>query len=316
MRFLSDQKVFYPVCMLISCILLFATYLLAEAKPDFLLAVLNIIAFVFTILLIEKIITEIYNGPLVEVRGILMLFLLLSPYIQYNQYMTSNVYLSLFFFVFAFFNYVLYEKSTDKWFLMISILAVIFLTYFYSYSLVAFLPVFLLIIFKAKWYGVFYFIITAAVITLLLKFNFIAYYLIIQWDLNNFFSSNYGLISYKTPNILFAFFPLFHPIFFSAGIVVLPLIRTEDFESDALKITFVSYVFYALFVAGLPFQHYDMLIITFPFIFIILYPAITRVINLTEYFRPGFKRYLPYFTLVIQLFLFFLLVTGYITIQF
>jgi hypothetical protein len=132
--------------------------------------------------------------------------------------------------------------------------------------------------------------------------------------IDNIFSKGEGVVTYKTLNIFFSFIPLIHPVFLVAGIIVLSLIKKYDFESDLLKIAVVSYFFYGIFVAGLPFQHYNMLMITFPFLLLIFYPAVTRVINLTEYFRPSLKKYIPYIIFNIQLIIFYLLSTGFFKI--
>ena len=308
MKFLSKNHFFYPSLLVLELIIFFAGKAISPFEISYSFFV-SAGALILTVLTVEKMVREIYKTPHSDIRVILLMFLFLSPIFQLNLFLSYNKFLSIFFLLFAFLNYLLFEKEFKRTCLLFSFLSIIFSTYFYSYAFVAALPLLIFIIIKARWKGMIYFMILIVLLYLVFTSDYVSLTHLSSWNISNWFRSGFDLTSYNSINIIFAFFPVLHPIIFIAGILVLPFIRFSDFEEPVLKISAISFIIYSLFIAGFPFQHFSTLIITFPALIIILFPAILRVIHLTEYFRPKFIKTLPYFVFILQIALlsFFLL---------
>ena len=313
-KFLSKSGFFYTGCLIV-CGLLYLFTAINSYSSHLVFTITNIFILVFTALLAEKIITVIYKGPLVEVRLIIFLLLLLSPYFQFYLSQAAFEYFSIFFMMFAFFNYALFEKSNEKGFILISVFSILFSTYFYAYSLIALLPLLVINFLKAKWTGLLYTLTFLIAAYLLYYYNYLNFNFIFEWEISNFFSSGLNSSEYKTLNIIFSFFPFFHPAFMLAGILAIPFARRYDIAAETIQIMVISIFLYLFFIAGLSFQHFNMLIITFPLIIILFYPAFTRIINLTEYFRPTLKKYFPFLIMFLQVFFYYLITAGFMKVN-
>lgn len=85
-----------------------------------------------------------------------------------------------------------------------------------------------------------------------------------------------GYFSYLFPNGLFVLSNLFHPGYLFAGILLLPFFRKQDLSGWFSKLILVSWLLYIVFIGMLPFQNSRFLIISFPLVLILLYPAFGR----------------------------------------
>jgi|SRR6185312_12931610 len=100
------------------------------------------------------------------------------------------------------------------------------------------------------------------------------------------FNTSDGYSSYFFYNIFYSFFNLFHPAFCFAGIILLfasLLTGYRKLKSYGLVTYIISILLYAIFMAGIPFQDMRYLLLTFPFILLILFPGY-------EYIRSSLKQ--------------------------
>lgn len=104
-----------------------------------------------------------------------------------------------------------------------------------------------------------------------------------NWSFLNFFKSSFttadGTSYNSLPNILYAFSSLFHPRYLLIGILLFPFyIKTKIINSE-LKIILISFLTYHLFLAGIPFQNSRFLLLSFPLVIILLYPAFAYLVE-------------------------------------
>jgi len=127
-----------------------------------------------------------------------------------------------------------------------------------------------------------------------------------EWSFANFFKSDFiisdGFQKTLFPNVIYTFFPFYHVgFFFINGILFLFSLKTikKYFNYNLLIITFII-IFYALFLAGIPFQNNRFLLLTYPLVLILLYPAyVSLMIRLLR-----FKRLVVSLLVLLQLLLF------------
>ena len=310
-KLFSTNTRFYPFLLLLSISGFLLTYLFSNLNPDPFFTFYSLISFILCTWFCQEIIAELYKKPLPDIRIILFLFLFLSPILQYYQYLSSYEYLSILFYLFIFYNLLIYLKKNETVNFIFIGLGFILAAWFYPYSLFITLIPLLYLIFKSSLAKKLILILALTSLVVLQQFNYVNYDFLFSWDLDNYFNSKSNSVSYNVVNIIFAFYPIFHPLFFAGAIVTIPFIRQNDFEETISKLILSSLLLYILFVAGLPFQHFNMLILAFPLVIIFLFPAIYRVINLTEYFRPRLLKFIPYAAVIVQLLLLLLLILGY-----
>ncbi len=129
-------------------------------------------------------------------------------------------------------------------------------------------------------------------------------------------------IQYCTfPNILYAFGQFWHPAYLSVGIVLVFFIRKKDFTSFPIKIAVLSILLCAVFLMGIPFQNMRFLLLSFPLVSLLLFPALENftqmcadfsrfrrcrwrfICEICHYLRNLREPQLPIFTLLIFLIL-------------
>ncbi|MCY7408991.1 MAG: hypothetical protein LH473_01845 [Chitinophagales bacterium] len=128
-----------------------------------------------------------------------------------------------------------------------------------------------------------------------------------QWQLANFIKTNFtsadGEQHYVLPNILFILTNLFHPAYLFAGIIFILFIQKKDFERTEIKMLIAAVAVYAFYLAGLSYQNMRYLLLTFPFIIIMLFPAFVRGYNFLLQRNFSFKVLIAT-VIVVQVFLF------------
>jgi len=81
-----------------------------------------------------------------------------------------------------------------------------------------------------------------------------------NWNPLNLFAASFGTpegyFNYRFPNIIYAFYNLFHPAFIFFGIILIPFIRKDDFKNSAVKQSLFSIVLYFVFIAEYRFKTY------------------------------------------------------------
>jgi len=112
-----------------------------------------------------------------------------------------------------------------------------------------------------------------------------------EWSFTNFFKTKFnmsdGFQENLFPNFVYAFFPFYHiGFFFINGILFLFSIKElkKYFKHNLIIIT-LSIIFYALFLAGAPFQNNRFLLLTYPLVLILLYPSFNRLIIFFDKYR-------------------------------
>ena len=113
--------------------------------------------------------------------------------------------------------------------------------------------------------------------------SFLSHSWLKDWSFINFYSRTFdtqdGIANYKFPNIFYAFSNSFHPRYLFLGFVFLILFFTKSIKNKYSSLLFVSYILYSLFIAGIPFQNTRFLLLSYPFILILLYPSYDFICN-------------------------------------
>ncbi len=124
------------------------------------------------------------------------------------------------------------------------------------------------------------------------------------WSFSNVmkagFTNNGGTLNYPLPNIVYSLSPFFHLGFFGVNVILLLLsIKMNLFDKKHLLIV-VLILFYALFLAGIPYQNKRFLLLSYPLVVVLLYPAFGYL--LSQY--GSFRKYILSGLLIVQLVLF------------
>jgi succinate dehydrogenase hydrophobic anchor subunit len=102
-----------------------------------------------------------------------------------------------------------------------------------------------------------------------------------QWGILNYFKKDFsnldGAQHYDYPNLLFAMQNWLHPAFIFCGIFFMLNLRKQDFNLNEIQWLLLATVAYLLFVAGYPYQSNRYLLLTFPFIIVMFYPAFLKI---------------------------------------
>jgi hypothetical protein len=104
-----------------------------------------------------------------------------------------------------------------------------------------------------------------------------------SWTVANWFRYRFdginGFQSFSQLNIFYVFFNVFHPAYLFAGAVFIPFIRKADLVKKEVIICLSSMLLYALFLAGFDTQNMRFLLIPFPLVLIIFFPAYGRLLG-------------------------------------
>ncbi len=105
---------------------------------------------------------------------------------------------------------------------------------------------------------------------------------LILWDWRNFFKNSFstldGIQTYYLPNILYPLKLFVYPGFLPLFLILIWFVRKTDFTNIRHRLVVISLFIYFLFLAGIPFQNDRFLLIAFPFVLILLFPAFCRLI--------------------------------------
>lgn len=103
-----------------------------------------------------------------------------------------------------------------------------------------------------------------------------------NWKFRNIFSSSFitvdGSSSNFLPNCLYVLKNIFYPGFFISFIVLIFFVQRKDFMQGSPMLILASILVYAFFLAGIPFQNERFLLLSFPFVVILFYPAFERML--------------------------------------
>lgn len=117
-----------------------------------------------------------------------------------------------------------------------------------------------------------------------------------NWSLAHALDSQFtiatrGEISFRFINLIYAGFLLVHPVFAPFGLLVLGFLRPKDFSqlrTPIARALLIGSLAYLLLVVGLPTQNTRFLLLAYPFIWILLFPAFQRGFLLADRLLPRF----------------------------
>lgn len=127
------------------------------------------------------------------------------------------------------------------------------------------------------------------------SFIFMEHNAIHTWSFSNYFSTELHRpdgVQYCTfPNIIYAFSNIWHPAYGFFGLILLFFIwkKRENLANFPTKIALISIVLYSFFLAGIPLQNLRFLLLTFPLLSIVYYPAFEHCIELIMKYLPKWK---------------------------
>jgi hypothetical protein len=102
------------------------------------------------------------------------------------------------------------------------------------------------------------------------------------WSFSNFFKSNFstvdGVSHNKFNNLLYAVSNFIHPYYIFTGILFLPILIFKNKPWKYQAIIIISLLLNGLFLAGIPFQNFRFLLLSFPLALVLFYPIFYRLI--------------------------------------
>lgn len=242
---------------------------------------LSLLSLIGTVLVLKKLIFEIYNqdGSLfILLTAISQIYFVRSGILVMSDQLC--VFLSILTFYF-FVKHIETKKISDL--LLMLIFGVLAFYTRYAAGIILFIPIVYSIYFKLRRYHLRWSLILVFVVTLIIVFNNkllseIVYYSNSDWSIRNFFSfesENRDGVSLKTvPNGLYVFGNLCHIGFLSFGILMIPFYRFK--RNQITNILFLSVALYLFFLAGMEMQNYRFLVLSHPFVLILLFPSFQR----------------------------------------
>ncbi len=115
-------------------------------------------------------------------------------------------------------------------------------------------------------------------------FDFLNHNGLATWSVVNWFHRSFithqGISTYPLPNLVYGFFSVFHPGYLLPGLVLVFFLKKEDFQKREYLVLVASVVLYGLFMAGIPQQNMRFLLLTFPAVIMVMFPAFARAIEM------------------------------------
>jgi len=286
----------------------------------FALQFISMLALVTAAIYLEKILVLLFPSGKSLATLYVFLFFLLSPYMLRASLVIMSDSLTILWIVMGAYYFQKYRNTlANKYFLWLifCFTAAIFTRY------AAFVVIFPLAVVAAylflRNFKIVPFIIAILIVFLIFlphifirresPFQFIHHEWLDTWSPRNLFRNHFntgnGRSSYFFKNIIYAFFNVAHPAFCFAGIVFFFTCLHLSYKKLKLGITpyLISVFLYAFFLAGIPFQNMRFLLLSFPFVLIILYRGYEYVEQLSKN-RRGWQ-YVVITIVIIQFALFY-----------
>ncbi|RZJ35767.1 MAG: hypothetical protein EOO51_04135 [Flavobacterium sp.] len=249
------------------------------------------VSLIITTAYLQKLIRLIYR----KIDEIPFLFFTLSPFVLVHSVLAMSDLLACCFCVIAAYYFLKFAGRLTARFFLLGVVAAAFAFFTRYASAVILVPFAIYALVKLlrerRWLLLCVSLIAAMIIAVphfLLRPHHPAEFLSHQWLLNwnpqnlirNDFETIDGRMHYSTINLIYVLFSIFHPAFLFAGFFALPLFFSKVKKlSVNQKMLLVAIGLYALFLAGIPFQNKRFLILSFPFIIALLYPALSRMLG-------------------------------------
>ncbi len=256
-------------------------------KVSLALLLISVCSLSISAIYIHKILALLY--PNLKQKALyIFVFFLLSPTVFKCGILVMSDMLTVCFIILSVYQFLKYKKlklTKNLYFLAIFSVSAFMTRYVSAIVLLPFVIYAVWLFFKQKWHfkHIGFLILLISILLLphyLVRINnpteFLSHPWLQDWSFANFFKRNFNTIdgsSYnKLPNILFSFSNLFHPRFLFVGVVFIPFLLWRKIDFKHAKIMIISIVFYAIFLAGIPFQNSRFLVLSFPLIIILCYP--------------------------------------------
>ena len=324
LRGYSDDKIpysvfpgFYPTMGFL--------FTLVIANDIFSLQIISVLSLLFAIVYLHKILNFLYPQESKKVLYIFLIFVV-SPYVLRFSLIAMSDMLNIFLCLGFIYHSFQFRKNIElKDLIILSVFGAMAIYTRYASAIIIAIPAFIIIqtIIKVKKYTLLLVpVIILSIVSipeLIIRQRFLFwdtkngaadlayFYVPQQWSFINYFKKDFynidGWQHYSYSNILFVFQNCIHPAFIFTGLLMLPFLKKIDFIKKEILLLLAIILLYALFSAGYPYQSNRYLLLTFPLILIIFYPAWLRLIE-----KLLLKKALSYYIFLvisIQLFLFF-----------
>jgi hypothetical protein len=282
---------FYPLCGALFSLIVPAL---------FSLQLISIISFILIFYFLEKIIITIFEAEKLAVRIFLFLFLFLSPFMLRGAIVVmSDVFCAMWITV-SFYVFTRYYFSfAPRYFLIFAITTTAAVMTRYAALVVLVVPSLAFCFLFLKHFNLKYFLLAFIAILFLMiphflirssdPFMFMKQGQLNGWSIRNFFLSTFftseGHATYPLPNALYGFYNWFHPGYCFYGIIAIFFFRKKNFQAGIVRILLASILAYSFFIVGIPYQNLRFMVVTFPLVSIIFFPA---VMSLWEFISSRF----------------------------
>jgi hypothetical protein len=263
-------------------------------NPVFALQLLSILSFIGAAIYVDKIIELLYKPDGKTRRVFTFLFFLLSPYLLRASLVVMSDMLAAFFVTASYYYCFKYKAAIEgKYFFWFVTFAMAAIATRYAAIIVLVAPgisIKLNFLRHFKWKAFALSAIAVCTIALphfLLRYNnplaFIHHDWVTEWSPTNFFKNTFvtadGNAHYTFYNIVYVFFNLIHPAFCFAGLIFLAIyiIYLKENKSASHSVLGISIMLYALFLAGIPLQNMRFLLLSFPLIAVLFFPAYAKL---------------------------------------
>jgi 4-amino-4-deoxy-L-arabinose transferase-like glycosyltransferase len=241
------------------------------------------------LLYIKKTINLVLPSGSKIINGYLILFFLLSPMLFRMGFLCMSDMLSLLFTVLALYHYLQYfstKNVSSLYFAMLFTLLAV-LTRYASFVLLLPFGIYLafsLLKTRKHYVHLMGLLLVSAVVILphyYLKSQnpiaFLKHDWLQDWALVNFCKRSFvtvdGWSTNVLPNVFYAFSNAFHPRFFCLGIPFIIMAFAQKPKVKFFWVLLSSYLLYSFFLAGIPFQNNRFLVLSFPILLVLLFPA-------------------------------------------
>jgi hypothetical protein len=239
-----------------------------------------------------KILDKIFNDKHRSLIYLLITFLL-SPYVFRNSTFVMTDLLTVFFILASFYFFIDYlDKVELKQILLFSVFTTMAVLTRYSAAVVLTIPSLVIIyhiIKKRKLPHLVIAVIIAMILTtphILTRESkiteFLGHVWLQEWSVLNYLKRDFitleGTYHYRFPNILNSLSNIFYPTYLVFGIILISLLKKNLFKNRLWLITLIIVLLYALLIAGIPYQNQRYLLLSYPFVAILLFPGFKRLV--------------------------------------
>ncbi|MGM5470918.1 ArnT family glycosyltransferase [Flavobacteriaceae bacterium LMO-SS05] len=260
------------------------------------LVFVSVVSLSVSALYLHKIVGLLFPSPNKLSVLYVILFYVLSPYVLKHGVVVMSDMLTTCFIVLAVYQFLKFRQELHiKYFYFFTIFSICTIMTRYAGAVII-LPFLLIAVFQfIKYKNVLKHIpLLIGIVSILLiphvairqsnYIGFLSHNWLQEWSFINFFKSSFTTVdgtSLNTfPNLFYAFSNLFHPRYVVTGIFFIPFLFQKKVWIKQKKSIGISVILYALFLAGIPFQNNRFLVLSFPLVLIVFYPAYIYLLQL------------------------------------